>query len=197
MSSCSDKIQWKMWLPKQYYQWQRKKFAGTENELTAFLFEWDKANIRNDLAQRKIVWKFNTPGAPHFGGVWERLIESCKKVLIATLDNRSLTDKVFIFTMCLIEQTLNRRSLTTVSDDPEDWTVLPPNQFLLGRENASAPFKPSSERYHDRKKSFKSVQEYVVMIWKNWLANIFHNGTRDWSGQKNMCEIWKKVNLHG
>ena len=29
--------------------------------------EWDKAKIESDLAQKKIVWKFNPPGAPHFG----------------------------------------------------------------------------------------------------------------------------------
>ena len=111
--------------------------------------EWDKAKIESDLAQKKIVWKFNPPRAPHFGGIWERLVQSCKKVMIAILDNRSLTDEVLSTTMCLVEQTLNARPLTAVSDDPEDLTALTPNHFLLGRENASAPFMPSSERYHD------------------------------------------------
>ena len=67
--------------------------------------EWDKAKIESDLAQKKIVWKFNPPGAPHFGGIWERLVQSCKKVMIAILDNRSLTDEVLSTTMCLVEQT--------------------------------------------------------------------------------------------
>ena len=118
--------------------------------------EWDKAKIESELAQKKIVWKFNPPGAPHFGGVLERLVQSCKKVMIAILDKRSLTDKVLSTTMCLVEQTLNARPLTAVSDDPEDLTALSPNHFLLGRENASAPFMPSSERYHDLRKSFKN-----------------------------------------
>ena len=107
--------------------------------------EWYKAKIESDLAQKKIVWKFNPPGAPHFGGIRERLVQSCKKVMIAISDNRSLTNKALSTTMCLVEQTLNTRPLTAVSDDPEDLTALTPNQFLLGRENASAPFMPSSE----------------------------------------------------
>ena len=60
--------------------------------------------------------------------------------------------------MCLVEQTLNARPLTAVSDDPGDLTALIPNHFLLGRENASAPFMPSSERYHDPRKAFKTAQ---------------------------------------
>ena len=78
--------------------------------------------------------------------------------MIATLNNRSLTDKVISTAMCLLEQTLNARPLTAVSDDPEDLTALTPNHFLLGRENASAPFMPSSERYHDLRKAFKTAQ---------------------------------------
>ena len=67
--------------------------------------------------------------------------------MIAILDNRGLTDEVLSTTMCLVEQTLNARPLTAVSDDPEDLTALTPNHFLPGRESASAPFMPCSERY--------------------------------------------------
>ena len=120
--------------------------VGAANELKAFMNEWDKAKIESDLAQKKNVWKFNPPGVAHFGGIWERLVQSCKKFMIAILDNRSLTDKVLSTTMCLVEQTLNARPLTAVSDDPEDLTALIINHFLLGQENANAPFMPSSER---------------------------------------------------
>ena len=84
------------------------------------------------------------------------------------MDNRSLTDEVLSTTMCLVEQTLNARPLTAVSDDPEDLTALTPNHFLLGRENTTALLMPSSERYHDLRKSFKRAQAYADMIWKRW-----------------------------
>ena len=44
-------------------------FVGAANELKAFMNEWDKAKIESDLAQKKILWKFNPPGAPHFSGI--------------------------------------------------------------------------------------------------------------------------------
>ena len=88
--------------------------------------------------------------------------------MIAILDSRSFTEEVLSTTTCLVEQTLNARPLTAVSDDPEDLTALTPNHFLLGRENASANFMPSSERYHNLRNSFETNQAYVDMIWKRW-----------------------------
>ena len=132
-------------------------FVGAAKELKAFMDEREKAKIESNLAQKKIVLKFNPPGAPHFSGICERLVQSCKKVRIAILDNRSFTDEVLSTTMCRVEQTLNARPLTAVSDDPEDLTALTPNHFLQGRENASAQFMPSSERYHDLQKRLKHM----------------------------------------
>ena len=128
--------------------------------------DWDTAKIKSDLAQNKTSWKFNPPGAPHFDGIWERVVQNCKKIMIAIFDNRSFTDEVLSATMRLVEQTLNARHLTALSDDREDPTALTPNHFLPGRENASAPFMPSSERYHDMRKPFKTAQANAEMIWK-------------------------------
>ena len=50
-------------------------FIGAANELKEFMSEWGKAKIEIDLAQKKVVWKFNLLGAPHFGGFWERLVQ--------------------------------------------------------------------------------------------------------------------------
>ena len=89
------------------------------------------------LARGQIIWKFNPPEAPHFGGIWERLVRSCKKAMFAILGNRRLTLPVLTTTMCLVEQTLNARPLTPVRDDPEDLEVLTPIHFLLGATSVS------------------------------------------------------------
>ena len=69
MSSCSEKIHCKTWLPNTVISDNGTNFFGAANELKALMNEWDKSKIESDLAQKKIVLKFNPPGAPHFGGI--------------------------------------------------------------------------------------------------------------------------------
>ena len=143
--------------------------------------KWHKAKIESGLAQKKIVWKISSPGAPHFGRVWERLDRSFKKVKIAILGKHSPTDEVFSTIMCLVEQTLNRRPLT-------DLTALTPNHILLGRENAGAPFLPFSDCYTDLRNLSSQLMHVPTLHGKHGLMNTFHNGTIDRSGEKNMYE---------
>ena len=53
-------------------------FVGSARELKEYINSWNKDQNTSGLAQKNIVWKFNPPGAPHFGGVWERLVRCCK-----------------------------------------------------------------------------------------------------------------------
>ena len=121
------------------------------------------------LARGQIIWKFNPPGAPHFGGIWERLVRSCKKAMFAMLGNRRLTFPLLATTMCLVQQTLNARPLTPVSDDPEDLEALTPNDFLLGRPVLAEPLMPDAVRYVDCRNIYKVAQAYNQMIWNTWL----------------------------
>ena len=70
----------------------------------------------------------------------------------------------FITTMCLVEQTLNARPLTSVSDDPDDLEALTPNHFLMGRANLATPFLPDAQRYTDLRRVFRVSQAYSDMI---------------------------------
>ena len=110
-------------------------FVGAEKELAKCIAAWNKRQIDEHLIQQDIRWKFNPPAVPHFRGVWERLVWSCKKAMYAVLGNRSLTEDVLSSTMCLVEQTLNARPLTPVSSDATDLEAITPNHFLLGNKN--------------------------------------------------------------
>ena len=129
-------------------------FVGSARELKEYINSWNQDQIMSELAQKHIVWKFNPPSAPHFGGVWERLVRSCKKAMVAILGNRSLTDEALLTTMCLVEQTLNAHPITPASDDPSDLEALTPNHFILGRANVCIPFIPNAEIYSNHRKMF-------------------------------------------
>ena len=70
--------------------------------------------------------------------------------------------------MCLVEQTLNARPLTPVSDDPEEIEAFTPNHFLLGRPVIAEPLMPDAVRYVDCRKMYKVSQAYNQMIWSRW-----------------------------
>ena len=88
--------------------------------------------------------------------------------MFAILGNRRLMLPALTTTMCLVEQTLNARPLTPLSDDLEDLEALTPNDFLLGRPVVAKPLMPDSDRYTDCRKMYKVDQACNQMIWNRW-----------------------------
>ena len=70
--------------------------------------------------------------------------------------------------MCQVEQILNSRHLTSVSDDAEDLEAFTPNHFLLGRASPATPFIPDAQRHTDLRRVFRVSQAYADMIWGRW-----------------------------
>ena len=93
-------------------------FVGTKKELFLCFKNWN-AEASLSLVHKGSKWKYNPPSAPHQGGSWERMLRSCKRVFYAILGSRKLIDEILNTTMCLVEGSLNARSLTPVSDDPD------------------------------------------------------------------------------
>ena len=88
----------------------------------------------------------------------ERLVRIYRKAMYAVLGNRSVTEDVLSATMCLAEQTLNARPLTTVSSDATDLEVIAPNHFLLGNKNFCFPYLSGEEQFVDNRKLFRQTQ---------------------------------------
>ena len=63
------------------------------------------------MSQEIIQWVFNPPAAPHMGGVWERLVISCKRGLSAVLQNHVLTDEVLLTAITEVEYLVNKASI--------------------------------------------------------------------------------------
>ncbi len=111
-------------------------FQGTNSLLEKL---WEEAP-RDVLTSRRpeIKWQFNPPYAPHYGGLFERLIKAAKEALHHALPSHlALTEEQFQTALASVEAILNARPLAYVSGDFNDIAPLTPNHFLYG--SASQP----------------------------------------------------------
>ena len=55
--------------------------VGAAREFRQLFSAFSGTQLEEYAAQLGINWTLNPPGAPRFGGVWERLVRSCKKAM--------------------------------------------------------------------------------------------------------------------
>ena len=118
-------------------------FVGTRNEIfEVFEFlekESTKGELRNYLLENEITWRFTPPRSPHFGGLWEAAVKAAKRHLVKIMGKTHLTHEQFYTVLCQIEAVLNSRPITPLSTDPNDYSVLTPGHFLVGRSLTAMP----------------------------------------------------------
>lgn len=89
--------------------------------------------LEQRIAHKGIEWHFIPPSAPHFGGVWERMVQEVKKLLKVKLWGTSRpTENELKLALAEIEFILNSRPLTHIPLDVKDDEPLTPNHFLMG-----------------------------------------------------------------
>ena len=107
-------------------------FVATDNDLQLI---FKSSPLQDFVANNVIKWKFIPLETLRFGGMWERLIRSCKDVLHSVIGSQTLTVDTFATTLNEIEAFLNNRPITDVHTDINDTDALTPRHFLLGRIN--------------------------------------------------------------
>ena len=149
--------------PAQLVSDRGTNFTAAEKELQKI---FDSTQVHDFLTNFEIQWHFNPAQAPHFGGVWERLIRSCKDAFYSILGCQTLTDDTFTTLLCEVENFLNCRPLISVSTDVRDIEALTPNHFLLGRAHGKIPLA----FYHDKStpltRQWKFAQQLADHVWK-------------------------------
>ena len=155
--------------PKVVWSDNGTNFIGAQKELLEAVLRWNE-RAPAAFAHAGITWKFNPPSAPHHGGSWEIMVRSCKRVFYCILGTRKLTDEVLSTTLCLVEQALNARPLTPVTDDPEDLEALTPNHFLLGCASASLP-SSVHENEPNLRKRYTKAQALANAVWSRWMKD--------------------------
>ena len=66
-------------------------FVGAVTELQELVGQLDKDKIQETTAQKGVMWAFNPPGAPHYGGAHEVMAKAAKKAIHAMLSSSDVT----------------------------------------------------------------------------------------------------------
>jgi len=150
---------------------------GAEKELKEAYKVLDTEKLQLFTSTKNIKWRFNPPGAPHMGGVWERLIRSVKTTMKNILKDHSPTEEVLKTVLTEAESIVNSRPLTFVSLDHEDAEALTPNHFLIGCSSpAIISQRPACEMA--TRKQWMASQMLVDHFWKRWIKEYLPTLTR-------------------
>ncbi|XP_067022918.1 uncharacterized protein [Acropora muricata] len=156
-------------VPKEVISDRGTNFVGAVGELKKLVSQLDRQQLLNKTAELGVTWRFNPPGAPHFGGVHEVLVKAAKKAIYAVVGDRDLTDEELITVSTGVESLLNSRPLTYQSADPRDDVPLTPNHFLHGQMGGQfAPESVDTTTFHPRQR-WRKVQDIISRVWRRWL----------------------------
>lgn len=128
--------------------------------------------VKDFCLEKSINWIFQPPGASHFGGAFERLIRTTRKILNSLLEEFhnqiKITDEVLLTLMAEVENILNCRPLTSLSSDCKDLEPLTPNHLL--RFNGPELLPPTNFVENDSmsQKKWRQVQYLADVFWSRW-----------------------------
>ena len=125
------------------------------------------AEVTTEMQRKKVQWILNPPQASNFGGAWERMIRSVRKILDFLIYLQKLTDETLQTFLCEVEYILNSRPLMPVSADPRDLNPLTPNDILLPRA-VTMPAGLFREKDLHSKKLWRQAQYLADQFWVQW-----------------------------
>ncbi|XP_048243021.1 uncharacterized protein LOC124146421 [Haliotis rufescens] len=163
--------------PQHLYSDNGTNFHGADNELRQCLHNLKQAKISDFLCVRGIQWHFNPPLSPHFGGAWERLVRSVKTALTCVLKGTLVHESVLRTSLIEVEAMLNSRPLTYNSANPNDFTALTPNHFLLGRSNPFQPVDVFQDKEMCSRKRWRQAQVLADHLNRRWMREYLPNLT--------------------
>ncbi len=140
-------------------------FIGAEGEL-------NQEQAANYLATKNCEWIFNPPKASHFGGVWERQIQTVRRVLdsmFAQLGKHQLTHEILVTFMAEACAVVNSRPITTIPSDANDPQALSPAMLLNLKTqlHEASPGDFTKEDVYGRKR-WRRVQYLADQFWIRW-----------------------------
>ena len=132
----------------------------------------DVKAVERKMTNNEIEWTFNPPAASHFGGVWERMIKTTRRIFESLLNNQVLTADSLHTLFCEAELIINSRPITKVSSDARDESPLTPFKLLCFSE---APINYGSFDVNDNycNRRWRQVQYMACQFWNKWKKYYF------------------------
>ncbi|GFW39155.1 integrase catalytic domain-containing protein [Trichonephila clavipes] len=126
-----------------------KNFVGANRELKRLhnLLKFPEEKLSSYLSSEGISWNFMPPRAQNFGGLWEAGIVGI----------------------------LNSRPITPLSEDIDDWEVLTPGHFLIGRPITSISEPNLLDKTENTLSRWQKLTKIVQHIWTKWSRDYLNN----------------------
>ncbi|GFT04683.1 pyridoxamine kinase [Trichonephila clavipes] len=121
------------------------------------------------LSSEGITLKFSPPRGPNFGGLWESGVKSFKYHLKRVVGSAKLKLEEFLTVITQIEGILSSRPLSPLPTDTDDFLVLTPDHFLIGKPINSLPEPNLTERRDNllnRWQSSKTGADHMEIVEK-------------------------------
>ncbi|GFW55936.1 integrase catalytic domain-containing protein [Trichonephila clavipes] len=168
-------------------------FKGAAAELNRFIKLICNKNetLANYFASEAIQWKFIPPRSPNFGGLWEAGVKSFKHHLYRTLVNSKITFEEFETIIIQIEGILNSRPLVPLSDNINEYEVLTPGHFIIGRPISTIPEPAILDISDNRLSRWQYTTKCVQTIWKRWKNDYLNHlqQRNKWQFEKNNVAV--------
>ena len=145
-------------------------FVGTDRGIMQSLQEWNQLQIADFLSRKQIQRHFNSPGSPHFGGIWELLVPLGKKALKVVFHGQVVTDEVLETAFAETEALVNSRPHTEVTSCSSDLEAITLTDFLISRAKPVLPCGVFGDKEISSKKRWRHLQVLINQVWARWLC---------------------------
>lgn len=121
------------------------------------------------MIKKNVEWQLHPPAESHFGGVWEMLVSSRRKVVNIVVREQVLNDDCLHTLFCEIEAIFNDRPITANSDVLSDLEPFTPNHLLLMKRKPNLPSGIFSKTDNYGKRRWRQVQYMANLFWCRWV----------------------------
>ena len=151
-----------------FYSDNGTNFVGASREMEMIWQTWKGSELQTLLDQEQVKWIFNSPSAPHQGGLWEAAVKSCKHHLRRMMKGCILTFEQLSTLLAQIEAILNSRPLYPMSDDPADYQAITPAHLISGRPLVAPLMRREDLQHVPPTRRWAIIQEKVRLFWESW-----------------------------